>query len=107
LTIYAILKGYSSLFRFTFKDEQKEVKGAGNGPVDACLNALKTLGYDNKLLDYKQYSLDGDEKGSSARAMSVISMQNNKGEEVIGRAIDESTAIANVKAIFNALNQMY
>ena len=91
---------------FEYKGEKKETDGVGNGPVDACLNALKELGFDNKLIDYSQYSLDGDKKGSSARAMSVIIMQDKNGEEVIGRAIDDSTAIANVKAIFNALNLM-
>ncbi len=91
---------------FKYKGEQKEIEGQGNGPVDACLNALKKAGFDNKLIDYTQYSLDGSEKGSSAKAMSVIIMQNKNGEEIIGRAIDDSTAIANVKAIFNALNLM-
>lgn len=100
-----IKKGVFNLC-FNYKNEKKEVNGAGNGPVDACLNALKNIGFTSKLSDYKQYSLDGVEKGSSARAMSVIIMLNNKGEEVIGRAIDDSTAIANVKAIFNALNQI-
>ena len=60
-----------------------------------------------KLLNYKQYSLDGIEKGSSARAMSAIAMLDNNNNEIIARAIDTSTALANVKAIFNALNQMY
>ena len=92
---------------FNLKNEYKELKGAGNGPVDACLNALKNINIDNKLLDYKQYSLDGTEKGSSANAMSEIILLNDENEQIIGRAIDSSTAIANVKALFNALNQMY
>ncbi len=101
-----IEKGVYDLF-FNFKGERKEVIGQGNGPLDACLNGLKKLGYKTKLSNYKQYSLDGDTKGSSARAMSAISMLNNEGKEIIGRAIDTSTAQANVKAIFNALNQIY
>ena len=100
-----IKKGAFSL-SFNYKNELKEIKSAGNGPVNACLNALGELGFNNKLIDYKQYSLDGLEKGSGATAMTAIIMQDNNGEEIIGRAIDSSTAIANVKAIFNALNQM-
>lgn len=92
---------------FNFKGERKEVFGTGNGPLDACLNGLKKLGFETKLSNYKQYSLDGVEKGSSARAMSAISMLDDKGNTIIGRAIDTSTAQANVKAIFNALNQIY
>lgn len=101
-----IERGTYDLF-FNFKGERKEVIGVGNGPLDACLNGLLKLGFSAKLSNYKQYSLDGIEKGSSARAMSAISMLDDKNNEIIGRAIDTSTAQANVKAIFNALNQIY
>ena len=102
-----IEKGVYDLF-FNYKGERKEVIGTGNGPIDACLNGLSKLGFDKiKLSYYKQYSLDGDEKGSGASAMSAVSMLDNKNNEIIGRAIDSSTALANVKAIFNALNQVY
>ena len=98
-----IEKGVFGLF-FNYKNEKKEVIGEGNGPLDACLNGLKKLGFEITLSHYKQYSLDGDEKGSSARAMSEISMLDKKNNLIIARAIDTSTAIANVKAVFNALN---
>lgn len=102
-----IEKGVYDLF-FNFKGERKEVIGTGNGPIDACLNGLSKLGFNKiKLSYYKQYSIDSDEKGSSANAMSAVSMLDDKNNEIIGRAIDSSTAQANVKAIFNALNQVY
>ena len=101
-----IEKGTFDLF-FNFKGERKEVIGEGNGPIDACLNGLKKLGFEVKLQHYKQYSLDSDSKGSSATAMSAISALDNDGNEIIGRAIDSSVVHANVKAIFNALNQIY
>lgn len=101
-----IEKGVFDLF-FNFKGERKEVIGTGNGPLDACINGLKKLGFEAKLSNYKQYSLDSLEKGSSANAMSAISLLDDKGNEIIGRAIDTSTAMANVKAIFNALNLIY
>ncbi len=102
-----IEKGIFDLY-FNFKGERKQVIGTGNGPLDACLNGLKKLGFDRaKLSYYKQYSLDGDVLGSGASAMSAISMLDENGKEIIGRAIDTSTPNANVKAIFNALNQLY
>lgn len=92
---------------FNFKGERKQVSGIGNGPLDACLNGLKKLGFNKaRLSHYQQYSLDSDKYGSGAAAMSEIFMiADNK--EIIARAIDTSTAIANVKAIFNALNRFY
>ncbi len=92
---------------FTFRGEKKEVKGCGNGPLDACLDALKNAGFPRKLSHYKQYALDEDKMGSGATAMSVIHLVGKNGEEIIGRATDKNTAKANVKAIFNALNQIY
>ena len=89
---------------FNYKNEKKEVIGIGNGPLDACLNGLKKLGFKIDLSHYKQYSLDGDEKGSSAQAMSEIFISDAKNNLIIARAIDTSTAQANVKAVFNALN---
>ena len=101
-----IEKGVFDLF-FNFKNERKEVIGTGNGPMDACLNGLKQLGFELNLSHYKQYSIDGDTKGSSAQAMTMISVLDKNNNEIIGRAIDTSTALANVKAIFNVLNQLY
>lgn len=98
-----IEKGVFGLF-FNYKNESKEVIGVGNGPLDACLNGLKKLGFKINLSHYKQYSLDGDEKGSSASAMSEIFVSDAKNNLIIARAIDDSTAQANVKAVFNALN---
>lgn len=98
-----IEKGIFGLF-FNYKGENKEVIGAGNGPLDACLNGLKKLGYKLELSHYKQYSLDGDINGSSASAMSEIFVSDSKGNLITARAIDTSTALANVKAVFNALN---
>lgn len=106
ISLKPIEKGVFDLY-FNFKGERKEVIGQGNGPIDACLNALKTLGFETKLSHYKQYSLDSDSKGSSASAMSAIYMFNKDNNIVIGRAIDSSIVTANVKAIFNALNQLY
>ena len=92
---------------FNYKGERKFVTGTGNGPLDACLNALKEVGFEVKLSYYKQYSLDSDKYGSGAKAMSAITIFDNSNNQIIGRAIDTSTARANVKAIFNALNRIY
>ncbi len=92
---------------FKFNNEYTESFGHGNGPLDACLDALKNAGFERKLTFYKQYALDEDKFGSGASAMSVINLIGDSGEEIIGRAIDKNTAKANVKAIFNALNQIY
>lgn len=93
--------------KFTHNADVCEVEGSGNGPLDACLDALKNAGFPLKLLTYKQKALDDDLLGSGATAMSVIEFENKTGEPILVRGRDESTYIANAKAIFNGLNLIY
>ena len=93
-------------FQLKFKhfDKEFDVTGEGNGPLDACLNALKQAGYSHKLLHYEQKALDEEILGSGATAMTIIHFEAPNGESIISRGKDESTIKANVKAIFNGLN---
>lgn len=89
---------------FTHKGKDFMVEGKGNGPMDACLNALKVSGFEQKLLHYEQKAMDEELLGSGATAMTVIKLEAPNGKVIIARGQDESTAQANVKAIFNGLN---
>ncbi len=95
------------ILEFNYNDEHFSLTGAGNGPIDACMDALKQAGFERKFLYYKQIAMDEELLGSGAIAMSVIHIEGNDGSKVIGRAIHKNTAIANVKAIFNAYNLIY
>ena len=48
--------------------------------------------------------MDGELLGSGAVAMTVMHFEDKNGRTIISRGKDESTAKANVKAIFNGLN---
>lgn len=91
-------------FEFKYKDEEYKVTGNGNGPLDACVNALKASGFDVKFTHYEQSSLDEEILGAGSTAMSVVHLEDKNGNEIVGRARHGSTAVANIKAIFNALN---
>ncbi len=93
-------------FRLKFSHYGKEydVTGEGNGPVDACLNALKKVGFEHKLLHYEQQALDEEILSAGAIAMTIIHFETPDKQTIISRGRDESTIKANVKAIFNGLN---
>ncbi|MBE7706656.1 MAG: 2-isopropylmalate synthase [Cyanobacteria bacterium SIG30] len=93
--------------RFNYKDKYFDVKGYGNGPVDACLNALSKAGFKRKLSGYEQIAVDAQDFGAGASAISTIHLMGKNGQDIIGRACDKNTARANVKAIFNAMNLVY
>ncbi len=90
--------------RFNYNDEYYDIKGIGNGPVDACLNALRKVGFERTLSGFEQKAVDADIMGSGASAISTIHILGKDGKDIIGRAFDKNTARANVKAIFNAMN---
>lgn len=87
---------------FKYKDEEFDIISKGEGPLEGCVNALKKAGFDFKLVDYEQYAID-DDNGEKAQAMTVIRFIKDD-KTLVARAINPSTAQANVKAIFNALN---
>ena len=91
-------------FYFTYKEKDYKVQGKGNGPVDACIQALKKSGFEVKLLHYEQSAIDEEIMGAESCAMTVVHLEDKNGKEIIGRARHGSTAVANIKAIFNALN---
>ena len=89
--------------KFTHNNEEFELQGEGNGPLDCCLCALKKAGFEYKLSHYQQIALDEDILGAGATAMTVIKFALGD-KTVIARGKDESTSNANVKAVFNGLN---
>lgn len=98
----------SGKFNLSFKHKGKEFDliEKGSGPLDACINALKKAGFPLDLTHYEQQAIeDLENTKEKAIAMSILHFNHN-GKTIIARSFDKSTAIANVKAVFNALNLM-
>ena len=77
------------------------VTGSGNGPIDAFLAALQTMGTDVAILDYAQHSLS---EGGDAYAASY--MEAKVGDQVLwGAGIDPSITRATIRAIISAVNR--
>jgi len=91
----------------TYKYNEKEIvaKGEGNGPIDACRNALKKE-YKNEFIisSYSEHSC-GDK--SSAKAVAYISIQTPQTLSCFGVGTDTSITIASIKALFSALNRAF
>lgn len=87
--------------KFMYNDKEFDIEVSGNGPVDACIKAIKKAGFDCEFLNYEQKALN---VGSDASAMTIMHFKAPNGQTVISRGCDESTVKANIKAIFNGLN---
>lgn len=95
-------------FTLSFKkdDEEFDVVSKGSGPLDACINALKKVGFVLELEHYEQHAIeDLDSEKEKSKAMSVLHFRHGD-ETIVARSIHTSTAQANVQAVFNALNLM-
>lgn len=91
---------------FNYNGKEFDIVTKGSGPLEACIHALKESGFALELEHYEQQAIeDIDSDKEKSKAMSVLHF-NNKGNIIIARAIDTSTAQANVQAVFNALNLM-
>ncbi|SEQ34028.1 2-isopropylmalate synthase [Lentzea xinjiangensis] len=81
--------------------EQQEITGAGNGPIAAFVDALASVGYDVRVLDYAEHALSA---GDDARAAAYLECA--VGDRVLwGVGIDSSTVAASFRAIVSAVNR--
>ncbi len=81
--------------------EPRTLEGSGNGPLDAFLDALGSLGVRVSVLDYAEHALSS---GGDATAAAYVECA--VGDKTLwGVGIDPSTTTASLKAIISAVNR--
>ncbi len=81
--------------------EQKALRGSGNGPIAAFVDALSTVGHDVRVLDYAEHALSA---GDDARAAAYVECAI--GERILwGVGIDANIVTASLKAVVSAVNR--
>ena len=79
-----------------------ELKGIGNGPINAFVQAMSEVGWkDFALTDYRSHAIRG---GSGADAAAYVQLRKDSGEIVWGAGVDSSIEMAGVKALVCAWN---
>ncbi len=82
---------------------EREVRGIGNGPLDAFCKALKDfLAVDFTLMAYQEHALG---QGSDSKAAAYVQIRDDAGARIFGAGVDTNIAIASLKAIVSALNR--
>ncbi|WP_207099995.1 2-isopropylmalate synthase [Paracoccus shandongensis] len=82
---------------------EQTVHATGDGPVDACFNAVKQIFPHNARL--KLYQVHAVTEGTDAQATVSVRMEED-GRIVNGQASDTDTILASVKAYVGALNHL-
>ena len=90
---------------YTYNGVEITANGEGNGPVDACKNALMK-DYKNEFI-IKSYSEHSCGDKSSAKAIAYIELQTAHTISCYGVGTDNDIATASIKAMFSALNRTF
>jgi 2-isopropylmalate synthase len=82
--------------------EKRTLRGRGNGPIAAFVDALSTIGYDVRVLDYAEHALSS---GGDARAAAYVECAI--GERIVwGVGVDPNIVTASLKAVVSAVNRV-
>jgi len=100
------IKGTSNCtLTYIYNGKEIVANGEGNGPVDACKNALEK-DYKNNftISSYAEHSC-GDK--SHAKAVAYIEIATDSTLSCFGIGVDNDIATASIKALFCALNRAF
>lgn len=81
--------------------QERQIEGAGNGPISAFCDALGSLGIDVRVLDYAEHAMAA---GADAQAASYVECEIG-GEVRWGVGIDTNTVTASLRAVLSAVNR--
>jgi 2-isopropylmalate synthase len=93
------------ILTYVHNNQTFTAKGSGNGPIDACKDALKKE-YKNEF-SIKSYSEHSCGDKSSAKAIAYIEITNKEILSCFGVGADNDITIASIKALFCALNRAF
>ncbi|MFA5460684.1 MAG: 2-isopropylmalate synthase [Sulfurimonas sp.] len=100
------VKGISKCtLTYLYNDKEIVADGEGNGPVDACKDALmKNYTNEFSINSYFEHSFGNK---SSAKAIAYIEIETGDTLSCFGVGADNDIATASVKALFCALNRAF
>jgi 2-isopropylmalate synthase len=80
---------------------ETEIRGSGNGPLAAFVDALGIVGFDVAVLDYSEHAMSaGDDAQAAAYVEAAVG-----GRTVWGVGIAPSITTASLRAVVSAVNR--
>ncbi len=79
--------------------------GEGNGPIDATVHALRSIGVDVHVRSYEERSTSASAEGGDAQACAFIEMKS-AGSERYGVGMDTNIVTASIRAIVSGVNRL-
>ena len=87
-------------------DQIRELTGTGNGPIDAFINVISTLGIKVSVKDYVEHTMTASADAMAASYVECqISDEGDNSQVIWGVGIDSSIITSSLKAIISAINR--
>ncbi|WP_202635188.1 2-isopropylmalate synthase [Rugosibacter aromaticivorans] len=87
----------------SFHGQRQVISGEGNGPIDAAVNALRSIGINIQVRSFEERSVGGD---SEARACAFIEVAGAGSGERFGVGLDTNIVTASLKALVSGVNRL-
>ncbi|QCQ93381.1 2-isopropylmalate synthase [Rhodococcus sp. SGAir0479] len=88
--------------------KEQEISGAGNGPLAAFVDALGTIGFDVRVLDYSEHAMSaGDDAQAAAYVECSVTLPDGTNKVVWGVGIATSITTASLRAVVSAVNRAH
>ena len=88
--------------------KEQEIGGAGNGPLAAFVDALDTVGFDVRVLDYSEHAMSaGDDAQAAAYVECAVTLPDGTSKVVWGVGIATSITTASLRAVVSAVNRAH
>lgn len=87
---------------------EQEISGSGNGPLAAFVDALGTVGFDVRVLDYSEHAMSaGDDAQAAAYVECAVTLADGTSKVVWGVGIATSITTASLRAVVSAVNRAH
>lgn len=88
--------------------KEQEISGSGNGPLAAFVDALGTIGFDVRVLDYSEHAMSaGDDAQAAAYVECAVTLPDGTSKVVWGVGIATSITTASLRAVVSAVNRAH
>ena len=105
-TSLAVENGHDAFqgsLKVNFNGSERDLIGWGNGPIDACRNALLRSGCAPfRIASYSEHARSA---GSDAEAVAFIQIETSESAVFWGVGIHPNIELASIKAIISAVNR--
>jgi 2-isopropylmalate synthase len=84
----------------------KTAAKTGVGPVDAAINAIKSMVRETADIELKEYHIEAITGGTNALAEVFVIIADSEGNSATGRSTVEDVVMASVEAVLDAINKI-